>query len=203
MTLLDGPARYSRIVRLVPGVSERMLSERLTELTAAGLVDREVETKAHRSSRYGLTEKAGEALRPARRNWNVGPRRLTLWPRGRLTAVRSSTRDDRGVAKTYDTIDEKVWPTGLVTSGLLRIDAPLDGEGTSTARRRGTGTSSPRSTAHGRRPRPRPGAASRPSPICGRTGWIVIRFRAFTVLPRIVRLHGKGTNRRRRKRLTS
>ena len=36
VTLLDGPARFSRIVQLVPGMSERMLSERLTELSAAG-----------------------------------------------------------------------------------------------------------------------------------------------------------------------
>jgi DNA-binding HxlR family transcriptional regulator len=63
-TLLDGPARFSRIVRLVPGVSERMLSERLTELAAAGLVDREVEEGPPVNVRYRLTER-GEALRPA------------------------------------------------------------------------------------------------------------------------------------------
>ena len=64
VTLLDGPARFSRIARLVPGVSERMLSERLTELVAAGLIDREVEEGPPVNVRYRLTER-GEALRPA------------------------------------------------------------------------------------------------------------------------------------------
>jgi DNA-binding HxlR family transcriptional regulator len=63
-TLLDGPARFSRIVRLVPGVSERMLSERLTELAAAGLVRREVDEGPPVNVRYLLTPR-GEALRPA------------------------------------------------------------------------------------------------------------------------------------------
>jgi DNA-binding HxlR family transcriptional regulator len=64
VTLLDGPARFSRIVQLVPGMSERMLSERLTELTAAGLLTREVEDGPPVNVRYRLT-KRGEALRPA------------------------------------------------------------------------------------------------------------------------------------------
>ena len=63
-TLLDGPARFSQIVRLVPGVSERMLSGRLTELAAAGLVGREVDDGPPVNVRYRLTSR-GEALRPA------------------------------------------------------------------------------------------------------------------------------------------
>jgi DNA-binding HxlR family transcriptional regulator len=64
VTLLDGPARFSRIVQLVPGMSERMLSERLTELSAAGLITREVEDGPPVNVRYALTSR-GEALRPA------------------------------------------------------------------------------------------------------------------------------------------
>jgi len=64
VTLLDGPVRFSRIVRLVPGVSERMLSERLGELAAAGLVAREVDDGPPVTVRYRLTPR-GEALRPA------------------------------------------------------------------------------------------------------------------------------------------
>jgi DNA-binding HxlR family transcriptional regulator len=64
VTLLDGPARFSRIVQLVPGMSERMLSERLTELTAAGLITREVEDGPPVNVHYALTRR-GEALRPA------------------------------------------------------------------------------------------------------------------------------------------
>lgn len=64
VTLLDGPARFSRIVQLVPGVSERMLSERLRELAAAGLLTRCVEEGPPVNVRYQLTPR-GEALRPA------------------------------------------------------------------------------------------------------------------------------------------
>ena len=64
VTLLDGPVRFSQIDRLVPGMSERMLSERLSELAAAGLVKREVDTGPPVSVRYALTRR-GEALRPA------------------------------------------------------------------------------------------------------------------------------------------
>jgi DNA-binding HxlR family transcriptional regulator len=63
-TLLDGPARFSRLVQLVPGVSERMLSERLSELAAAGPVIREVDDGPPINVRYRLTAR-GEALRPA------------------------------------------------------------------------------------------------------------------------------------------
>ena len=63
-TLLDGPARFSQIARLVPGVSERMLSERLSELGSAGLVLREVDPGPPVSVSYRLTIR-GEALRPA------------------------------------------------------------------------------------------------------------------------------------------
>jgi len=64
VTLLDGPARFSRIAQLIPGVSERMLSERLGELSAAGLISREVSDGPPVSVTYRLTGR-GEALRPA------------------------------------------------------------------------------------------------------------------------------------------
>jgi DNA-binding HxlR family transcriptional regulator len=64
VTLLAGPARFSQLSRLIPGVSERMLSERLTELAVAGLVRRQVDEGPPVNVRYGLTER-GEALRPA------------------------------------------------------------------------------------------------------------------------------------------
>jgi DNA-binding HxlR family transcriptional regulator len=64
VTLLEGPVRFSELVRLIPGVSERMLSERLTELAAAGLVERQVGEGPPVNVHYLLTER-GEALRPA------------------------------------------------------------------------------------------------------------------------------------------
>lgn len=64
VTLLDGPARFSQIGRLVPGVSERVLSERLSELADAGLIIREVDDGPPVNVHYRLTA-SGEALRPA------------------------------------------------------------------------------------------------------------------------------------------
>jgi DNA-binding HxlR family transcriptional regulator len=63
--LMDGPRRFSEITAYVPGLSDRLLSERLQELEAAGLVERHV----HPAQRpvlveYRLTDK-GLALRPS------------------------------------------------------------------------------------------------------------------------------------------
>ncbi|OHV52878.1 transcriptional regulator [Frankia sp. CcI156] len=63
-TLMAGPARFSEIAKLVPGVSERMLSGRLTELVQAGLVEREVLEGPPVATRYRLTRR-GEGLRTA------------------------------------------------------------------------------------------------------------------------------------------
>jgi DNA-binding HxlR family transcriptional regulator len=64
VTLLGGPTRFSQIAHLVPGVSERMLSERLSELTQAGLITRVVHEGPPVGVHYRLTPQ-GEALRPA------------------------------------------------------------------------------------------------------------------------------------------
>lgn len=64
VTLLAGPVRFSELVRLVPGLSERMLAERLSELTAAGLVERAVGSGPPVTVRYALTGR-GQGLRPA------------------------------------------------------------------------------------------------------------------------------------------
>jgi DNA-binding HxlR family transcriptional regulator len=63
-TLLSGPARFTQISHQVSGVSERMLSERLNELTAAGLIERTVLAGPPVGVEYRLTPR-GEALRPA------------------------------------------------------------------------------------------------------------------------------------------
>ncbi|MEU4113603.1 helix-turn-helix domain-containing protein [Kitasatospora sp. NPDC028055] len=59
-----GPAYFSELRRAVPGISERMLSDRLTELTEAGLVVREVDPGPPLRVSYRLTE-GGVALKPA------------------------------------------------------------------------------------------------------------------------------------------
>jgi DNA-binding HxlR family transcriptional regulator len=62
--LLDGPLRFSEIRALVPDISDRLLSERLKELEAEGMVDRHVLDDHPVGVEYRLTAK-GEALEPA------------------------------------------------------------------------------------------------------------------------------------------
>ncbi|MFF2042885.1 winged helix-turn-helix transcriptional regulator [Kitasatospora sp. NPDC058170] len=60
----NGPGYFSELRRAIPGISERMLSDRLTELSDAGLVLRQVDEGPPLRVSYRLTE-AGAALRPA------------------------------------------------------------------------------------------------------------------------------------------
>jgi DNA-binding HxlR family transcriptional regulator len=62
--LLDGPARFSEIRECVPDLSDRLLSERLKELEAEGIVDRQVIDGNPPRVQYLLTKK-GMALEPA------------------------------------------------------------------------------------------------------------------------------------------
>ena len=62
--LLDGPLHFSAIKQLVPDLSDRLLSERLKELEAEGIVEREVLNGAPVRVEYRLTSK-GRALEPA------------------------------------------------------------------------------------------------------------------------------------------
>ncbi len=67
--LLDGPQRFAQLAADIPGVSRRMLTERLRELEAAGIVLRQVETGPPISVSYALVDQAGEltvALRALR-----------------------------------------------------------------------------------------------------------------------------------------
>ncbi|MEW6582147.1 MAG: helix-turn-helix domain-containing protein, partial [Actinomycetota bacterium] len=58
---LDGPARFTEIRRAVPGLSARLLTERLRELEAEGLVEHRPGVHAASAPEYALTEK-GRAL---------------------------------------------------------------------------------------------------------------------------------------------
>lgn len=55
--LMEGPRRYSDLREAVPDISDRMLSERLKELEAEGIVTREVSQDTPVKVAYGLTEK--------------------------------------------------------------------------------------------------------------------------------------------------
>ncbi len=60
-TLLDGRLRYSDLKAAVPDISDRMLSERLKELEAEGIVTRIVTPDTPVRVEYELTDK-GRAL---------------------------------------------------------------------------------------------------------------------------------------------
>lgn len=62
-TLMGGPKRFSDFREQVPDLSDRLLSERLSELEAAGLVTRYVHQTKPVLIEYILTDK-GRALEP-------------------------------------------------------------------------------------------------------------------------------------------
>ncbi|WP_433890932.1 winged helix-turn-helix transcriptional regulator [Streptomyces sp. CA-111067] len=62
--LTQRAAYFAEVRRAIPKISERMLSDRLSELADAGLVVREVDPGPPLRVSYGLTE-AGKAIRPA------------------------------------------------------------------------------------------------------------------------------------------
>jgi DNA-binding HxlR family transcriptional regulator len=65
--LTDGPVRFAELSRRIPGVSDRLLSQRLRELEDWNLVDRIVEEGSPVRVSYSLTEKGAE-LEPALRH---------------------------------------------------------------------------------------------------------------------------------------
>ncbi|GAB2908571.1 winged helix-turn-helix transcriptional regulator [Streptomyces mayteni] len=63
-SLMSGPGHFAELRRAVPGISERMLSDRLSELVGMGLLNREVKEGPPLRVTYRLT-RAGRELRPA------------------------------------------------------------------------------------------------------------------------------------------
>jgi DNA-binding HxlR family transcriptional regulator len=62
--LTERPLRFGELAKVVPGLSDRLLSQRLRELEDEGLVEREVEPGSPVRVTYSLTE-AGAELGPA------------------------------------------------------------------------------------------------------------------------------------------
>lgn len=76
--LLDGPATFGQLRRAVGGISDSVLSDRLSELTGVGLVARTVDEGPPVGVSYRLTA-AGAALSPALAE-------LASWAAGNLPA---------------------------------------------------------------------------------------------------------------------
>jgi DNA-binding HxlR family transcriptional regulator len=60
----EGPLRFSQVAAAVPELSDRLLSERMKELEARGLIRRTVRDGPPTRVEYALTE-MGEQLEPA------------------------------------------------------------------------------------------------------------------------------------------
>lgn len=63
LKLLDGPVRFNALGRMLPNITQRMLTRQLRELEEAGLVRRTVHPVVPPHVEYALTQK-GETLRP-------------------------------------------------------------------------------------------------------------------------------------------
>lgn len=63
-TLLTGPRRFNELLAAIPGISDRLLTERLRELERAHVVSREVFPESPVRVVYGLTPR-GVELGPA------------------------------------------------------------------------------------------------------------------------------------------
>jgi DNA-binding HxlR family transcriptional regulator len=86
--LTGGPATFSGLRRAVGGISDSVLSDRLTELAAAGLVRRDVDAGPPVAVTYELTG-AGAALMPVLEQ-------LSAWARTNLPVERCAGESPAG-----------------------------------------------------------------------------------------------------------
>jgi DNA-binding HxlR family transcriptional regulator len=77
--LNSGPAGFRELARAIGGISDSVLSERLSDLTAAGLISRTVDEGPPLAVSYALTER-GRALMPALEQ-------ISLWAQEHLPAA--------------------------------------------------------------------------------------------------------------------
>lgn len=71
--LMDGTLRFNQLRRLIPDVTQKMLTNQLRELEADGIVERKVYAQVPPRVEYRLTD-YGETLRPillAMRDWGA------------------------------------------------------------------------------------------------------------------------------------
>jgi DNA-binding HxlR family transcriptional regulator len=75
-TLRNGPAGFRELARAIDGISDSVLSDRLSDLAAAGLITRTVDEGPPLAVSYALTDR-GKALLPALQQ-------ITLWAQEHL-----------------------------------------------------------------------------------------------------------------------
>jgi DNA-binding HxlR family transcriptional regulator len=102
-TLIQGPAGFAELKRAL-GISDSMLSDRLVELTRAGLVERTVGTGPPVAVSYALTAN-GQAILPALRA-------LTTWAQENLPAERCAGAGERQ-GRTSQTLSNGVSRSGM------------------------------------------------------------------------------------------
>jgi DNA-binding HxlR family transcriptional regulator len=88
--LLDGPRRFTELATATPGLRDRVLSHRLKELMAAGIVTRSSYPEVPPRVEYALTDR-GRALRPVIRAMERWGRRWVNRP-AQSRSVSSSER---------------------------------------------------------------------------------------------------------------
>lgn len=86
--LISGPHRFHELLTSVPGLSDRLLSERLRELEAEGLVIRQVLPGPPVKVQYELTE-AGHDL-------EVAVRAIASWAEKWLPATSTQSHEEPG-----------------------------------------------------------------------------------------------------------
>ena len=92
--LMDGPLRFSEVAQAVPELSDRLLSERMKELEARGIVERTVIPGPPLRVEYALSQ-MGRELEPALselQRWAKRWLRRRVRGRGLIYAVRDLSR---------------------------------------------------------------------------------------------------------------
>ena len=92
--LLDGPLRFTELADAAPGLRDRVLSHRLKEMMAAGVVTRSSYPEAPPRVEYALTDR-GRALRPVIQAMERWGRRWVPAPPAQARSAMSSARSAR------------------------------------------------------------------------------------------------------------
>ena len=94
----NGPTRFGALKRKVPGISAKVLTERLRMLEASGVIFRRYEAKIPPEVTYGLTPRGGEldqvleSLNGLAQRWQAEDRASSVGARGVAAMSASAAR---------------------------------------------------------------------------------------------------------------